>query len=86
VWGYAGVDWWIVDRVLVPAVMLVGGIVWFVISLPFTIADRFLLDRPWRIRAATIGRPHMTREIEASGWRGSREAIDELAVAIAAGR
>jgi hypothetical protein len=86
VWGYAGVDWWVIDRVLVPALMLLGDIVWFVVSLPVTVAARFLLGRPWRIQASTIGRPRMTREIEAGGWRGSQDAIDELGAAIASGR
>lgn len=86
IWGYAGVDWWIIDRVLIPAIMLVGDILFFAASLPFSLAGRLCLGRPWRIRASTIGRPRMTREIEARGWRGSREAIDELAAEIASGR
>jgi hypothetical protein len=86
IWGYGGVDWWVVDRIVVPAVMLAGDLVWFVLSLPFVIGGRFLLRRPWRVRAVTIGRPRMTREIEAVGWPGSREAIDRLATEIASGR
>jgi hypothetical protein len=86
IWGYGGVDWWVIDRVLMPALMLVGDMIWFVLSLPFTIAGRFLFGRPWRIQAATLGKPRMTREVEVRGWRGSREAIDQLATEIAAGR
>lgn len=86
IWGYGGVDWWLVDRVLMPALMLVGDILWFVVSLPFVIAGRFVLGRPWRVEARTIGKPRMTRQVEARGWRGSREAIEELAGAIATGR
>jgi hypothetical protein len=85
VWGYAGVDWWIVDRVVVPAVMLVGDIIFFLVSLPITGTARLLGLRPWRIQAATIGRPRETRETQARGWSGSRDAIDELASQIASG-
>jgi hypothetical protein len=84
-WSYGG-GWVVFDRIVYPALMLFGDLVWFVVSLPFAIAGRFILGRPWRIRAETIGRPRMTRVVEASGWHGSREAIEELATAIASGR
>jgi hypothetical protein len=84
-WQSGGIGWVVFDRLIYPALMLFGDLVWFVISLPFTITGRFVLRRPWRIQAATIGRPRMTREIDAAGWRGSREAIEDLAAEIASG-
>jgi hypothetical protein len=80
-----GLDWMVFERIFYPAVMLLADIAWFVVSLPFAILGRLLLGQPWRIEAATIGRPRMTREVYAKGWRGSREAIDDLARRIASG-
>lgn len=54
---------------------LVIGAVLFAAGL----IGRLLFGRPWRIEATTIGTPKLTREIHASGLRGSREAVDRLA-------
>jgi hypothetical protein len=82
--------WWdlglmLFDSVVYPALMLVCDLIWFVLSLPLSILGRLVLGRPWRIEAATIGRPRLTREAQARGLRGSREAIEELALAIQSG-
>ena len=79
-------DWIVWDRLVYPALMLIGDIVLFVVSIPLVLAACLLGLRSWRIQAATIGRPRWTREVSAKGLRGSREAIDRLATEIASGR
>ena len=86
VWGYGGVDWWVIDTLVVPAVMIVGDVVWFALSIPFGALARLVLGRPWRVQAATIGKPRLTREVYVKGLSASRAAIDELAAEIESGR
>jgi hypothetical protein len=85
-WWRGGIVWLLFDRIIYPALMLAMDILWFAVSLPFSIAARLLGLSAWRIEAATIGRPRMRREVEAKGRLACREAIDELATEIGAGR
>lgn len=84
-WGYGGDWWWLIDRVLMPAIALAGDLVWFTLSIPLGIAARLLLVRPWRVRAETIGRPRRAVEIEARGWRASANAMKTLEAQIRSG-
>jgi hypothetical protein len=83
-WWYPAITIW--DRVIYPALMLIGDIAWFAASIPVALAASLLGLRSWRVEATTIGRPRLTREVSVKGRRRSREAIEALATEIAAGR
>jgi hypothetical protein len=76
----------ILFTIVFPLIALTLELVLFVVLFTAGLIGRLLFGRPWRIEARTIGVPHKTREVYAKGLRGSREAIDELATAIASGR
>jgi hypothetical protein len=71
--------------VIFPLIALTLELIVFVIVATAGVIGRVVFGRPWRIEAATIGRPRLTREVQARGLRGSREAIEELALAIQSG-
>jgi hypothetical protein len=71
--------------VVFPLIALTLELVLLVVLFTAGAIGRLVFGRPWRIEAATIGRPRLTREAHAKGLRGSREAIEELAVAIQSG-
>jgi hypothetical protein len=73
----------LVATIILPFIALTAELVIFVVLFTAGVIGRFVFGRPWRIEARTIGAPHREREIFAKGWRGSREAIDELAAQIA---
>jgi hypothetical protein len=72
------------DGVVFPLVALTLDVILLAVVFTAGAIGRLVFGRPWRIEARTIGVPHRTREAYAKGLRGSREAIDELAAAIAA--
>jgi hypothetical protein len=76
----------IVATVLLPIVAFTIELVLFVVLFTAGLIGRLVFGRPWRIEAKTIGTPRLEREVYAKGLRGSREATDELAAEIAAGR
>ena len=76
----------VITTVLFPLLALTLDLVLLIIVFTAGAIGRLIFGRPWRIEAKTLGAPHRTREIHAKGLRGSREAIDELAAEIAAGR
>jgi hypothetical protein len=71
--------------VVFPLIALTLELVLLVVLFTAGTIGRLVFGRPWRIEAATIGRPRLTREAHAKGLRGSREAIEELALAIQSG-
>jgi hypothetical protein len=72
--------------IVFPLIALTLELLLFVVVFTAGLIGRLIFGRPWRIEARTIGTPHLSREAHAKGLRGSREAIDELATEIAAGR
>jgi hypothetical protein len=72
--------------IILPFIALTLELVIFVVLFTAGVIGRFVFGRPWRIEARTIGAPRREREVFAKGWRGSRDAIDELASEIASGR
>jgi hypothetical protein len=72
--------------IVFPLIAFTLELLLFVVLATAGVIGRLVFGRPWRIEAATIGTPRMTREIQAKGLRGSREAIDELALEISSGR
>jgi hypothetical protein len=72
--------------VVFPLIALTLELILFVLLIAAGVIGRLVFGRPWRIEAATIGTPRLTREVKAKGLRGSREAIDDLATEIASGR
>jgi hypothetical protein len=76
----------ILATIILPFIAFTVELLIFVVLFLAGAIGRIVFGRPWRIEAKTIGAPHRTREIHATGWRGSLEAIDELATEIASGR
>jgi hypothetical protein len=77
--------WRVRRRVIFPLIALTLELVLLVILFTAGAIGRLVFGRPWRIEAATIGRPRLTREAHAKGLRGSREAIEQLALEIQSG-
>lgn len=76
----------ILATIIFPFIAFTLELVVFAVLFTAGAIGRLVFGRPWRIEAKTIGAPYRTREIQAKGLRGSREAIDELAAEIASGR
>jgi hypothetical protein len=72
--------------VVFPLIALTAEALIVVVLFTAGAIGRLVFGRPWRIEARTIGTPHLEREVLVRGLRDSREAIDELAAAIASGR
>jgi hypothetical protein len=75
----------LLTTVVFPILALTAELLLVVVLFTAGAIGRLAFGRPWRIEAMTIGAPRLTREIQAKGLRGSRDAIDELADAIASG-
>jgi hypothetical protein len=54
-------------------------LVLFVVELLVLVPAVLLVFRPWRVIATTAGPPPERLEWRVRGWRGSREAVEEVA-------
>jgi hypothetical protein len=69
--------------VVLPLAILLLELLLFVLLLLAAVAGRVLLRKPWTLEASD---GTVTLEYRVSGWRNSREAIDEIAAALERGQ
>lgn len=71
--------------VVIPLALLLVEVLIFLVLAGAGLAGRVLLRRPWTLEARRLGAStRMTWSV--AGWRDSREALDEIAAALQAGR
>ena len=76
----------VVVAFLFPLLFTVIELLVALVLVPVGVGTRVVLGVPWVVVARTSGPPPERRFVSVAGWRASRQALDDMARSIRAGR